>query len=568
MSTKPVYSVKSLPDKANLEFLKKEAKRFFRRFQDNDQAALIEVKTHFTSPESFKSLRDAQLLVARSYGFQGWKELCAAVEAREFERLSDEELAMRFVDYACISYTGQDSDRRYKKAERMLVQYPELKNYNLVTALISHNVEYVHSKIIAQPELAHQVYPPRGWPLLLYLTYSRVPDASVRKTAVNLAILLLDYGADVNARFTREHTYKFTALTGAIGEGEGGVINQPPHQHARELAKVLLEYGANPNDSQGLYNSMFTDSGDYWLRTLVSFGLNKNDTVNWDDSLDARTMFNYLLETAIGRDHLDRARYLLSLGADPNAHCHYADRSIYAQALVSGKQDFIRLFESAGANSAELNPTDKFLIAVNHTALSDIESLVQAHPKLLENPDLLANASVPVLEHLAKAGFNPNQQNANGKTALHVLATKGKLDGIQYLLAQGADPDIRDSFYQGKPVSHAHFNGQFEVRDYLLNRFDYPLESAACGHYASLKRVLDKDRSQANTRGVMGNTPLHVVCNWLSGEIDIRLRRSIIKLLLDHGADLHAKNDEGLTPLELNEKILDDDNVFLLKEYS
>ena len=64
------------------------------------------------------------------------------------------------------------------------------------------------------------------------------------------ARVLLAGGADPNTNFTYPYGSIFTAVTGALGQGERGPANQPPHQYSFELAKLLLDADANPNDSQ------------------------------------------------------------------------------------------------------------------------------------------------------------------------------------------------------------------------------------------------------------------------------------------------------------------------------
>ena len=73
---------------------------------------------------------------------------------------------------------------------------------------------------------------------------------------IAIAERLLAAGADANSVTLLSDTYRFTALTGAMGEGEAGTYHQPPHQHADALVALLLKHGAHPNDGQGLYNTI------------------------------------------------------------------------------------------------------------------------------------------------------------------------------------------------------------------------------------------------------------------------------------------------------------------------
>ena len=58
-------AAKRLPARPNLEHLRKQAKRLLRKLRASDAAA---------------KLADAQLAIAREYGFASWKKLSAQVE--------------------------------------------------------------------------------------------------------------------------------------------------------------------------------------------------------------------------------------------------------------------------------------------------------------------------------------------------------------------------------------------------------------------------------------------------------------------------------------------------------
>jgi len=71
----------SLPAQADINLLKKQAKKLLKQYRDGNADALTTVNTYHPNPKSFSGLRDAQLVVARSYGFKGWAELSDAEEA-------------------------------------------------------------------------------------------------------------------------------------------------------------------------------------------------------------------------------------------------------------------------------------------------------------------------------------------------------------------------------------------------------------------------------------------------------------------------------------------------------
>ena len=100
-----------------------------------------------------------------------------------------------------------------------------------------------------------------------------------------------------------------------------GIVSQPPHAHSWALVTLLLDADADPNDAQGLYNTMFRPENRR-LKLLLERGL-----------------------TAAALGNVAAIRCLLSLGADPNATAddgttalHQAawnDRRAAAECLVA-----------------------------------------------------------------------------------------------------------------------------------------------------------------------------------------------------------------------------------------
>ncbi len=62
-----------------LESLRKEAKKLVRQFAASDPDVLARVRFQVPVPNGRLSLRDAQLVLAREYGYAGWQDLRAAV---------------------------------------------------------------------------------------------------------------------------------------------------------------------------------------------------------------------------------------------------------------------------------------------------------------------------------------------------------------------------------------------------------------------------------------------------------------------------------------------------------
>lgn len=74
---------KFLPSHSSFESIRKQAKKLVRLFAAEDPDALARVHVQLPAPNLPLALRDAQLVLAREYGFAGWQDLRAAVLRQE-----------------------------------------------------------------------------------------------------------------------------------------------------------------------------------------------------------------------------------------------------------------------------------------------------------------------------------------------------------------------------------------------------------------------------------------------------------------------------------------------------
>ena len=351
--------VRRFPARPSFSSLRKQAKQILKRQREGDRAVLELIQLHHPRPSAFSSLRDAQLVLAREYGFENWAKLKEQIESGAPASGSVDSKVDQFLDLACLNYEA-DSPRRFQRAQHMFEEDPELATVNVYTAAVIGDADVLKEKLVDDQTLATRRGGPRDWEPLLYLCYGRVSVIPPRDTLA-AAEVLLEYGGNPNAHFLWGDTYRFTALTGAIGEGEAGLKNQPPHQHARELARLLLAAGADPNDGQGLYNSMFTP-GNEWIELLLEYGLKPSDVVNWKTDNPTRTM-DFLLGHATKHDMLERVRLLLEHGANARSLDHYNGRGHHANALLNGHTEVAELLTEHGAEPAALSARDLFQVA-------------------------------------------------------------------------------------------------------------------------------------------------------------------------------------------------------------
>jgi ankyrin repeat protein len=309
----------------------------------------------------------------------------------------------------------------------------------------------------------------------LYLTYSRVPP----RAAVEVARLLLEHGADPNAGYLWEGLVPpFTALTGVFGNG-GGV--PPAHEDWPALARLLLQAGADPNDGQALYN-LGGDPDDRWLEPLLEFGLGMGDGGPWRRRFGERqdspqAMLEDVLMAAAHHGFPDRVRLLLARGVDPEGtgsrHPIYGGHSPVQEAALQGHAEIVSILVDAGA-SGERDDPDKLGMMAMAGDRDAVDRLLATDPGVRERaierrPDQLVRAaekdSYRAVALLIELGFDVNAVNRTAP--LHEAAMRGNHEIIRLLLEHRADPSLRDTGYDATPVGWAEHHGQSEAARYL-----------------------------------------------------------------------------------------------------
>jgi ankyrin repeat protein len=473
-----------LPGDASLEHLKNQAKTLLAGARAGDPAALRWVRAHHPDPPAALKLADAQLVVARAYGFASWPKLHAHLDVTERFKRSPHAVgeaadpADEFLRLACLTYS-QDDPARWAAAARMLAEAPELARASLHTAAAAGDVDAARVLLGAgDPANAHDSRsgrdaPQRGavdalggpyrWPPLLYLTYSRVPGGD----PLAVARLLLAAGADPDAGFLWEGLVPpFTALTGAFGRGEG---DPPPHREAVALARLLLEAGADPNDGQAVYN-LHWHPDDAWLELLLEFGFGGGDGGVWHRRLGAahaspRENAEDCLMWAALQGYAHRVGLLLAAGVDPDGrgtrHPILRGRSALEVALGHGHTETAAALRAAGAAEPELTDAERV-----EAAYMAADPTVTAPPP----PGLIVRAAesgaAAAVALLLERGADVNAMPGRA-TALHEAAVRGDRPLVDILLAAGADPTIRDREFNADAAGWAAHAGHTDLAAHL-----------------------------------------------------------------------------------------------------
>ncbi|MBP2703817.1 hypothetical protein JOL79_08365 [Microbispora sp. RL4-1S] len=497
----------SLPDRPSLDNFRRQARALQRAARAGDPAATARFARHHPSgaPDDPGSLRlgAAQLVVAREYGFPSWARLrryLDTVAEHGWDSGSGAAPAAGpagdFCRLACLTYTREDGPERWRRARRLLADDPGLTAADIWAAAAAGRPGDVRRLLAREPRLARERGGPFGWRPLCYLVYSRADPGVPAEAVLSVARQLLAAGADPHEGYLFDGLPSpFTLLTGVFGHGELGARRQPPHPHWRELGRLLLDAGADPNDAQTLYNRMFSPENDH-LELLFEYGLGAGDGGPWrarlGDLADSPAeLLRTQLRWAVEHHQPGRVRLLVEHGVDFRSAYELDGpawrpgdgRTPVELARLYGDTEIAAYLVSQGAAAPDPDPVDELIAAAFRADRSAVDRVRAGHPGAVSEarrrrPGLIvwaaAQAPPGAVVLLAELGFDVNAFGRGDapveeawETALHHSAAGGDVDLTRSLLKLGADPNLRDARFDGTPLDWARHFDQRATADLL-----------------------------------------------------------------------------------------------------
>ena len=481
--------------------------------------------------------------------------------------VSNDELVDNFLKLAVVHYSSapDNGPRRFAKAAHSLRENPELKTSNIYTAAATGQIDHLQKLLDSNPDSIDIKGGPLDWEPLLYCTYARVPGYST----LEAARLLLKRGANPNVHFVSNNQYIFTALTGAFGEGEGGPVVQPPHPEYIELCTLLLEHGANPNDSQAAYNRCFQEDNTC-LELLLKYGLNTSHKNNWklqnEDGLQPNPVetLHFQFIHAIKSGFTDRVKLLLDHAIDIEKPDNTYETRCKGKkpleiAMILGEQQIVKLLIESGAQPVELSDVDRFQMACSQANVQLAKELLATNPEITTDVESLKyemlNHAVQRSRHqslqlMIDLGFDLNAHN--DRTALHEAAFAGNLEIIQLLMDNGADSSLRDSSYLVPAIGFALHAEHHSIVEYLDTMPMDIYTAAIRGRMKQLQRHIESNPELINQRfetlrSQRSNNPHD--SDWMTplAFAVAGNQAEAMTALLNHGADPTISTDSGLS---------------------
>jgi hypothetical protein len=530
---------RTLTPDSSLDTLKKEAKRWLKALRAGDAQARSRLVAATPTAPANPRLRDVQLALAREHGLPGWAAIRAALDDLAMARRS---VAER-VGIVLRSAWGGDA----AAAARVLTRWPDIASHDLYIAAATGDIAAVERRLAADPAAATRKGGPLDWEPLLYVAYARLPGGE--KHALDLARILLDHGANPNAQFDDGWGNPFKVLTGVIGQGEG---DKPPHPQAHELPLLLIESGADPYDSQALYNTSITRDDTTWLDFLWTWSERRDRLGKWrekawkiGDNVPLNAL-DYLLGNAVAANHVRRTEWLLVHGANADGVHAYSKRPLREEALIYGHTGMADLLVRYGAAELPLEGEAAFQAACMRLDKDAARKLAEQNPECLHNPAPMLSAArqgrADVVALLLELGMDVDIADGIEQRGLQVAVAGGSLEMVKLLVAHGADIDRPTTSIGGGAMGYAAHFDRREIAAFLmpLSRDVFNLTYLGMGD--RLRELLTEDRQLANAVGPRtGITPLFCLPDDEDAAVEMTT------LLMAHGADPSIVNKEGLT---------------------
>lgn len=421
----------SLPDRADFQHLREEAKTLLRELNASQQNALeLAASLDPSLVASEAKLADAQRLVARRYGFASWTQLKEAVEIPQlmsrFVALVNEQQAYKL-----------DELLRNEKAVRDRIDEP-------VFSFDSPAIVATGSAEIARVLLRHGANPnvrSRWWAG----GFGALELANSSKVRV-----LIEFGAQFDVWSAAAHGQadrlrELLSADPSLANAPGG-DGRPPLSFAStvETAQVLLEFGADPNvrdvDHESTALQYQINRPDIARLLLANGG--EPDPFLLTQLDDAEGLRMYLS----AHPEAGEAR----VGVPPYTTAQSNGGHIYIWEVGHGRTPYLMAIERGKSAARAVwegvaSPGERLVAACMAEDARSVAKLLEEHPGLGASlptdlasalPHAAASGKLEAVRLMFEAGLPLDARGQDTGTALHLACWNGHLEIVRLLLGK------------------------------------------------------------------------------------------------------------------------------------
>lgn len=311
---------RTLADEPDLDQLRRQAKELLAAFVAGSADATAEVHTHFRGANvTTFTLHDAQLVIARAYGFDSWPALKTHVDGLT---------AKQFIAAA--------RDNNLEKVAAMLSSRPNLVNAqwsygderrSLHVAVMNDSPEMVRLLMRAGADARAGIHPHRDATTARTMaserdlqTIVRIIDEEERSRKPPTLGVMGPPQSPPGATGTRAGVE--AAVRTAVARGDSAWLEA---RHAeRPLTNVIDWYAG------GLLTLAAANNQREVLALLLDLGFEPDERVRWSEGPEAAYSQGYPLWHCASTGKQELAELLLDRGANPNVHVDSSGSPVYA----------------------------------------------------------------------------------------------------------------------------------------------------------------------------------------------------------------------------------------------